>query len=233
MRRSTTAAAFTRELNAVNAEVRVHHADEIAAVEALIEAAEAEIAQMRQELAAVADPMREQLTALTNRMREELTALADRMHQEMATLSERLREEGERVAAPMREALERLVAPMQWRVEEINSNLRDLAQPLINKMQAELNAAVPKYDWPQPIAQEDDNPLYDSKRGYLDQLDRYHEHQGKAKLTKLRNCQSYPHVCTNCGKKFMSIKRDQELCRGCKNNQSRRERRQREAAQKG
>jgi hypothetical protein len=122
-------------------------------------------------------------------------------------------------------------------MSELVSDLQDQAQPLIETMRQELEAEAPdvdSYDWPEPEdADEDDDPLYDSSRGYLEQLDRYHEHQGKAKLTKLRNCQSYPHVCTDCGKKFTSIKRDQELCRGCKTKQWKREKRQREATQKG
>jgi hypothetical protein len=36
------------------------------------------------------------------------------------------------------------------------------------------------YDWPEPKeGDEDDEALYDSSRGYLEQLDHYHRHQGK------------------------------------------------------
>jgi hypothetical protein len=35
-------------------------------------------------------------------------------------------------------------------------------------------------DWPEPDeGDEDDDPLYESSRDYVEQLDRYREHQGK------------------------------------------------------
>jgi hypothetical protein len=40
---------------------------------------------------------------------------------------------------------------------------------------------VDAYDWPEPEeGDEDDDPLYDSSRDYLDQIARYREHQGKS-----------------------------------------------------
>jgi hypothetical protein len=209
------AAVYRRRLEAINAEVRAKYADEIAAVEAVINAGRAEIEQMREGVATLVNPMREELTLLTTRMRRDLMTLADRMRQELEQATEQLREEGERVTAPMRDALERQLATIRERITQIDGNLRELARPLLDKMQAELGA--PDHHWPEPVAQEDPDPLYDSKRGYLDQLDRYHKHQGKAKLTKLRNLRSYSRVCADpdCGKTFTTIKSDQELCRRC------------------
>jgi hypothetical protein len=35
-------------------------------------------------------------------------------------------------------------------------------------------------EWPEPEAgDEDDDPLFDSTRGYVEQIDRYKQHQGK------------------------------------------------------
>jgi hypothetical protein len=210
-----SAAEFTRQLETVNTEVRARHAEDITTVGAAIRAAEAQIEPMRAELAAVVEPMRAELATLTHRIRDDLTALADRMRQELEHATEQWREEAEQATAPMRIALENLLARIHTRTTQIDTELSDLARPLFEAMRAELSDAAPAYEWPQPIAQEDENPLYDSKRGYLDQLDRYHEHQGKAKLTKLRNLESHPCICADCGKSFTSTKRDQILCRLC------------------
>jgi hypothetical protein len=222
-------AVFIRRLEAVNVEVRAQHADDIAAVETVINAGRAEIEQMRGELAAVVEPMREELTDLKDRVRNEMTVLADRMRQELTQTIDQLREEAERTTAPMREALERLFVTFRKRMRPIDHNLRDLAQPLIDKMKAELNEAAPTYDWPQPIADEDEAALYDSKRPYLEQLDHYHRHQGK-KLLKLFERRTYPRVCIVCGKTFASIKPEAEVCQ---NVTCWRKNRQRKAMLKG
>jgi hypothetical protein len=227
------AAEFRRQLETVNTEIRARHADEIGEVEAAIRAAEVEIGQMREELAAVVDPMREELANMTNRIRQELTTLADRMRQELAQTTEQLQEEAERVIAPMREALEHALERIGERVTQIGYNLRGLAEPIINKMQTALSQAAPTYDWPQPIAQEDDDPLYDSKRGYIQQLDRFRAHQGKVKPTKLITRPSYQHVCTDCGKNFTSGSRDAVVCKGCYGKHWKRKKRRRVAMQKG
>jgi hypothetical protein len=223
------AAEFGWQLETVNAEIRARHADEIALVETARRNASAEIARMGEELAAVAGPMREELTNLQDRMRQELTALADRMRQEFAQVTERMRQEAERATTPMREALERLLATLRERMAPIDRNFRQLGNPLVDKMQRELNEAIPAYEWPQPIADEDEAALYDSKRPYLEQLDHYHRHQGK-KLLKLFERRTYPRVCIVCGKTFASIKPEAEVCQ---NVTCWRKNRQRKALLKG
>src|SRR5262245_7284010 len=49
--------------------------------------------------------------------------------------------------------------------------------PILRKMQNDLDAQAPdvgQYDWPEPQeGDEDADPMFDSTRGYLDQIDRY------------------------------------------------------------
>jgi hypothetical protein len=82
-------------------------------------------------------------------------------------------------------------------VERINNELRSIAERYKPELQAiadrfstiretvadRLREEAPDpdgYDWPEPDdSDEDDDPLFDSSRDYVEQIDRYKEHQGK------------------------------------------------------
>jgi hypothetical protein len=140
-----------------------------------------------------------------------------------------LQAEAERIIDRLREQEERALAPIRERMSELVTGLRDLAQPVIKTMRRELEEEAPDpdtYDWPEAKEpDEDDDPLYHSRRGYLEQLDRYHKHQGKAKPKKLFARRSYPCVCEKCGENFTSTKVKATLCKRCYMNQWRREKR--------
>ena len=57
------------------------------------------------------------------------------------------------------------------------------AKPVWRAMEKDLQAQAPDpddIDWPEPMeGDEDDDPLFDSTRGYVRQMDRYKRHQGK------------------------------------------------------
>ena len=57
------------------------------------------------------------------------------------------------------------------------------AKPVLRRIEKDLEAEAPDvdaYDWPEPDdGDEDDDPLFDSTRDFIEQTDRYKEHQGK------------------------------------------------------
>ena len=69
-----------------------------------------------------------------------------------------------------------------------------------------------EFDWPEPDeGDEDDDPMYDSTRSYLDQIDRYKEHQGRDdEATALRT--EYTLTCEVCGEEFNSIRPTTTAC---------------------
>jgi hypothetical protein len=83
-------------------------------------------------------------------------------------------------------------------------------------MAEELAAEAPdadSYDWPQPReGKEDDDPLYDSTRGYIEQIDRYKKHQGKPIERKPITRHTKTCEAPGCGKTFTSIRRDAKAC---------------------
>ena len=73
---------------------------------------------------------------------------------------------------------------------------------ILRKIARDLRDAAPdvdNYDWPdEPAdADEDDDPLFDSTRDYIEQIDRYKRHQGRLTTWKTTAC-----VCEVCGVTF-------------------------------
>jgi hypothetical protein len=80
------------------------------------------------------------------------------------------------------------------------------ARPILEAMNGALAEDVPdagSFDWPEPAeGEEHDDPLFDSTRTYLDQIERYHQHQGKTTEVELWQDRKITCVCARCGKDF-------------------------------
>jgi hypothetical protein len=63
-------------------------------------------------------------------------------------------------------------------------------QAFAEQMSAELEREAPyvdEFDWPElPEADEFDDPLFDSRRDYIEQADRYREHKGESEDVTLK-----------------------------------------------
>ena len=91
------------------------------------------------------------------------------------------------------------------------------AKPVLRKIEQDLEANAPdinNFDWPEAAeGDEDDDPMFDSTRDYVEQIDRYKEHQGKAVERKTTEM-----VCTNCGETFNAYREDMKFCSNkCRN----------------
>ena len=96
------------------------------------------------------------------------------------------------------------------------------ARPILRAIEQDLNAAAPdvdSYDWPEP--EENDaivDPLFDSQRDYLDQIDRYKEHQRKPTEGKghsaPRTGKMHMVKCLNCPNEFEARRSDTQFCSG-------------------
>jgi hypothetical protein len=82
------------------------------------------------------------------------------------------------------EALIAEIDEMRERIATLQAEFERRAEPVFETIEEDLQAELPAaedYRWPEPKeGDEDDDPLYDSNRDYLDQLARYREHQGKS-----------------------------------------------------
>jgi hypothetical protein len=103
-------------------------------------------------------------------------------------------------------ARDEIVAKEQSLVAEI--------EPLITQINAEFDEVVPdpdEYDWPEPAANEWDNPLFDSKRDYVEQVDVYRKHRRDNKDVGLAIDRVLTKTCA-CGDTFETPFRNRRFC---------------------
>jgi hypothetical protein len=91
------------------------------------------------------------------------------------------------------------------------------AKPVLREIERDLNAEAPDvdaYDWPEADdGDEDDDPLFDSTREFVEQIDRFKEHQGKPTESGPRKAHgAYPKVCARCGKDFVAAHKTAKFC---------------------
>jgi predicted nucleic acid-binding Zn ribbon protein len=89
------------------------------------------------------------------------------------------------------------------------------AKPVLRRIEKDLEAEAPDvdaYDWPEPDdGDEDDDPLFDSTRDFIEQTDRYKEHQGKPTESTRKPYDFFTAKCASCGKEFEATSRSQSL----------------------
>jgi hypothetical protein len=114
-------------------------------------------------------------------MEEEISAIQDEIVEEIESAQSRIEEMVEAINA-RREAWAEKAGPV-WTA-------------MVRGMQSAIDA-MPEVEWPEMNLDEaeDPDPLFDSRRGYLEQLDRYFEHKGKEIDEVLP-----PSNCAQCGK---------------------------------
>jgi hypothetical protein len=90
------------------------------------------------------------------------------------------------------------------------------AETLLARMKVALEEAVPDpdlFDWPEPAEAEDGDALYDSTRGYVEQVDRYRDHTGAMTMMS-----AWPmdrvvtKTCKLCGESFSAANPKRIFC---------------------
>jgi hypothetical protein len=104
-------------------------------------------------------------------------------------------------------------------IMEMQQDLIAEAEPLIAEMAEDLAQFAPDpelFDWPEPAEAEEgeDDPLYDSTRTYVEQVDRFREYQGKDADVRLARDRLVTKTCfaADCGKIFETAQRKQKFC---------------------
>jgi hypothetical protein len=111
-----------------------------------------------------------------DQFREDVEAVRDEIIERYADERDAIEREHQELIRRCNAALARFRRPL----EQIGERHQQLQERIVEA----LNAEAPDPDsveWPEPeTGDEDDDPLFDSKRDYLDQIERYKEHQGKS-----------------------------------------------------
>ena len=107
------------------------------------------------------------------------------------------------------------------------------AAPIAARIAQDLRARAPDLDavdWPEPAdGDEDLDPLFNSTRDYLEQIDRYKLHQGKPTASIRAPYKRRTEICVACGKPFQATSR--AALQACSNTCRRRLRRAKAKAQ--
>ena len=104
-------------------------------------------------------------------------------------------------------------------IEAMEQQFVDEAEELIAEMATWLADAAPDpelFDWPEPAEAEEwsDDPLYDSTRTYVEQVDRFREYQGEDADVRLARDRLVTKTCFNpdCGKSFETSDKKKKYC---------------------
>jgi hypothetical protein len=155
-------------------------------------------------------------TTLNRRIAAVVRKVEQKISRVTANVRERHRDELDALEVRREEIADEIEA-MRERIAAMESALEEQAQPTLDAIAEQLESEKPgldDFDWPQPQeGDEDDDPLYDSRRDYLDQIDRYRRHQGKAAPRGLRErLVSYDRVCLWCSEPFTATAANAKFC---------------------
>jgi predicted nucleic acid-binding Zn ribbon protein len=143
--------------------------------------------------------------------------LRRRAEQRLDTLRRAARERAQAIQRLIEEHLDEPEASdMDDLVREAEEIIAE-AEELASTIEEELSNEAPDadyLDWPLP----DDgfeNPLFDSTREYVEQMDRYKEHQGKPTERRERTFVVTTRKCITCGKSFEASRGRKHCSQNC------------------
>lgn len=99
---------------------------------------------------------------------------------------------------------------------QMEQSFIDRAELVIAALDAEIEEAAPdaeEFDWPEAAeVDEDDDPLYNSRRSYVEQVDRFRRHQGKNIEVTLSRDRVISKICIECGNPFSTTATNRKVC---------------------
>jgi hypothetical protein len=107
------------------------------------------------------------------------------LDQEIEDIAAEAQDDLDRITAEVHRTYAKQIAALEKDRKKIAALIKAAekkARPILKRIERDLDAAeLPMPEWPEPRdGDEDDDPLFDSTREYVEQIDRYKEHQGKA-----------------------------------------------------
>jgi hypothetical protein len=144
--------------------------------------------------AAIANPAQASYDAVVQPARAAYEVILEAATRDLDAL---VRQAGEARDEVIEDAREEIVAMEQPLVAE--------AETLIGRINDEFDEVVPdpdQFDWPEPVADEWENPLYDSTRDYVEQVDVYRRHRGDDEDVGYAADRIVTGTCALCGESF-------------------------------
>jgi hypothetical protein len=228
-------AEYRSELNQAAQLMRSRHASELAELDQQRDAIRERFAEVRiaayASRAAIADPAQAAYEAIVLPARATYDAIVADAQSDLDAI---VNETQDGLAASIEradDACDEIIEDARGEIADMEGPFVAQAQALISQINAEFDEAVPgpdDFNWPQPEADEWESPLFDSTRGYIEQVDVYRSHRGKVDDVRLAADRIVTKTCARCGASFESANVRQEFCgKRCAN--SARKQRYREA----
>ena len=133
-------------------------------------------------------------TELDDRIEEAAESFQEQLAATREEILDRHAEELRKIKRAYADLVRRLnpeLKQIKDRYDDAYEAIRDSFDELQKTIAEELEAEAPDpelVDWPAPEeGDEDDDPLFDSTRGYVEQIDRFKRHQGKSSTRKTRS----------------------------------------------
>jgi vacuolar-type H+-ATPase subunit H len=208
-------AALDRQRDAIQEQF-----EQVQAVAARARATIAEPAQSAFDV--IVQPARATYEAIVAAARRDLDAIVNEAEGRLATLVQQADDAHDEIIEGGRDGI---VALEQMLVAE--------AETLITQINVEFDVVVPdpdQFEWPQPEADEWDNPLYGSTRTYVEQVDVFRRHRDDDDYVGLAADRVISKTCAllGCGKSFNGANPKRIFCsQTCSNKSSRKSVRER------
>jgi hypothetical protein len=105
-------------------------------------------------------------------------------------------------------AFDDALEPARDAISQMEQRFIENAEPVIAAMNTKIQEVAPvladAFECPEPAEAYDDDSMYDSKRSYVDQVDRFREHQGEDPDVSLGRDRVVSVNCSECGTMFQA-----------------------------
>jgi hypothetical protein len=139
------------------------------------------VRSLRTRIARKAGEVRRQIAGIVDRILGEHSEAVDELQASWAQTESRIAHHQEAIAQAIAEC-EQVIAQDEQAIEELLERWQERAEPVWQRIAAEIEHEAPdpdRIEWPTLKPDEEADPLFDSQRDYLEQIDRFKLHQGK------------------------------------------------------
>ena len=212
---------YRDELDSAAAVVRSRHAEELAAFDRQRDAIQGRFAEVRTAAeaarAAIADPAQSAYDAIVQPAQATYEAIVAAARRDLDAIVGEAQDGLATLVQQADEARDEIIEDARAEIVAMDQPLFAEAETLITQINAEFDEVVPdpdEFDWPEPGADEWENPLYNSTRDYVEQVDVYRAHRGDDEDVGLAADRVITKSCTVCGTSFTTPNSRKLYCSG-------------------
>jgi hypothetical protein len=157
-------------------------------------------------------------TDVTERFKERTTAL-EKQQEAITSIFKQAHDPAkaayDEACSKARDTFDEAIEHLREQITEMEDKFVKQAEAVIAEMKSAMEEEGPdadEFEWPEPAeADEDSDPLYDSTRQYLKQVERFRRHKGKQH--QRTTCKPlYQLICEVCGGSFTSVASKAKAC---------------------